>query len=70
VCAYIDCMLAYVCAIADGVNEEGYPEPELGTEYYEQEPDPERRAGTPRRLRRRQVQSHPLMHALVLVLQT
>jgi hypothetical protein len=30
-------MLACVCAIADGVNEGGYPEPELGAEYYEQE---------------------------------
>jgi hypothetical protein len=33
-----------VCAIADGVNEGGYHEPELGTEYCEQEPkipDPE-----------------------------
>jgi hypothetical protein len=28
-----------VCAIADRVNEGGYPEPELGTEYYEQEPE-------------------------------
>jgi hypothetical protein len=27
-----------VCAIADGVNEGGYHEPELGTEYCEQEP--------------------------------
>jgi hypothetical protein len=26
-----------VCAIADGVNEGGYLEPELGTEYCEQE---------------------------------
>jgi hypothetical protein len=32
-------MLACVCAIADGVNEGGYPEPELGTEYCEQEPE-------------------------------
>jgi hypothetical protein len=32
-------MLACVCAIADGVNEGGYPEPELGTEYSEQEPE-------------------------------
>jgi hypothetical protein len=30
-------MLACVCAIADGVNEGGYPE--LGTEYREQEPE-------------------------------
>jgi hypothetical protein len=29
-------MLACVCAIADGVNKRGYPEPELGTEYCEQ----------------------------------
>jgi hypothetical protein len=28
-----------VCAIADGVNEGGYPEPKLGTEYCEQEPE-------------------------------
>jgi hypothetical protein len=28
-----------VCAIADGVNEGGYPESELGTEYCEQEPE-------------------------------
>jgi hypothetical protein len=32
-------MLACVCAIADGVNEGRYPELELGTEYYEQEPE-------------------------------
>jgi hypothetical protein len=32
-------MLACVCAITDRVNEEGYPEPELGTEYCEQEPE-------------------------------
>jgi hypothetical protein len=32
-------MLACVCAIADGVNEGGYPEPELGAEYCEQEPE-------------------------------
>jgi hypothetical protein len=31
-------MLACVCAIADGVNKGGYTEPELGTEYCEQEP--------------------------------
>jgi hypothetical protein len=30
-------MLACVRAIADRVNEGGYPEPELGTEYCEQE---------------------------------
>jgi hypothetical protein len=30
-------MLACVCAIADGVNEGGYHEPELGAEYCEQE---------------------------------
>jgi hypothetical protein len=28
-----------VRAIADGVNEGRYPEPELGAEYYEQEPE-------------------------------
>jgi hypothetical protein len=28
-----------VCAIADGVNEGGYQEPELGAEYCEQEPE-------------------------------
>jgi hypothetical protein len=28
-----------MCAIADGVNEAGYHEPELGTEYCEQEPE-------------------------------
>jgi hypothetical protein len=32
-------MLACVCSIADGVNEGRYPEPELGTEYCEQEPE-------------------------------
>jgi hypothetical protein len=32
-------MLACVCAIADGVNEGGYHEPDLGAEYYEQEPE-------------------------------
>jgi hypothetical protein len=32
-------MLACVCAIADGVNEGGYPELEFGTEYCEQEPE-------------------------------
>jgi hypothetical protein len=32
-------MLPCVCAIADGVNEGGYHEPELGTEYCEQEPE-------------------------------
>jgi hypothetical protein len=32
-------MLACVCAIADRVNEGGYHEPELGTEYCEQEPE-------------------------------
>jgi glutamine synthetase len=32
-------MLACVCAVADGVNEGRYPEPELGIEYYEQEPE-------------------------------
>jgi hypothetical protein len=32
-------MLAFVCAIADGVNEEEYREPELGAEYCEQEPE-------------------------------
>jgi hypothetical protein len=32
-------MLACVCAIANGVNEEEYREPELGAEYCEQEPE-------------------------------
>jgi hypothetical protein len=32
-------MPACVYAIADGVNEGGYPEPELGTDYCEQEPE-------------------------------
>jgi hypothetical protein len=32
-------MLACMCAIADGVNEGGYHEPELGAEYCEQEPE-------------------------------
>jgi hypothetical protein len=32
-------MFACVCAIADGVNEGGYHEPELGAEYCEQEPE-------------------------------
>jgi hypothetical protein len=32
-------MLACVCALADGVNEEEYREPELGAEYCEQEPE-------------------------------
>jgi hypothetical protein len=32
-------MLACVCAIADGVKEGGYPEPEHRTEYCEQEPE-------------------------------
>jgi hypothetical protein len=32
-------MLACVCVIADGVNEGGYPEPELGTECCEQDPE-------------------------------
>jgi hypothetical protein len=31
-------MLVCVYAIADGVNEEEYREPELGAEYCEQEP--------------------------------
>jgi hypothetical protein len=39
VCAYIDCMLACVCAIADGVNEAVYHEPEPGAEYCELEPE-------------------------------
>jgi hypothetical protein len=30
-------MLGCVCAIVDGVNEGGSPEPKLGTEYCEQE---------------------------------
>jgi hypothetical protein len=32
-------MLACVCVIADGVNEGGYHELELGAEYCEQEPE-------------------------------
>jgi hypothetical protein len=28
-----------VCVIANGVNKGGYHEPELGAEYYEQEPE-------------------------------
>jgi hypothetical protein len=32
-------MLACVCAIADGVNEGRYPEPEFGADYGEQEPE-------------------------------
>jgi hypothetical protein len=36
-------MVAYVYAIADGVNEGGYHEPELGTEYCEQETGVENR---------------------------
>jgi hypothetical protein len=32
-------MLACVYAIADGVNEEEYREPEFGAEYCEQEPE-------------------------------
>jgi hypothetical protein len=32
-------MLACVYAIAEGVNEEGYREPEIGVEYCEQEPE-------------------------------
>jgi hypothetical protein len=32
-------MLACVCAIADGVNEGGYHEPELEAEHCEQEPE-------------------------------
>jgi glutamine synthetase len=32
-------MLACVCAIADGVNEGRYPEPEFEADYYEQEPE-------------------------------
>jgi hypothetical protein len=32
-------MLACVCSIADGVNEGGYHDPEIGTEYCEQEPE-------------------------------
>jgi hypothetical protein len=28
-----------VCAIADGVNEGRYPEPEIGADYCEQEPE-------------------------------
>jgi hypothetical protein len=36
-------MVAYVYAIADGVNEGGYHEPELGAEYCEQETGVENR---------------------------
>jgi hypothetical protein len=32
-------MLACVCVIADEVNEGRYPEPELGADYREQEPE-------------------------------
>jgi hypothetical protein len=32
-------MLACVCSIADEVNEVGYPEPEFGADYCEQEPE-------------------------------
>jgi hypothetical protein len=32
-------MLAYVCAIADGVDEGRYPEPEIEVGYCEQEPE-------------------------------
>ena len=32
-------MLACVCAIADGVNEGRYPEPEIEADYCEQEPE-------------------------------
>jgi hypothetical protein len=28
-----------VCAIADGINEGRYPEPEIGADYCEQEPE-------------------------------
>jgi hypothetical protein len=34
-CAYIDCLLACVCAIADEVNEGRYPEPDFGADYCE-----------------------------------
>jgi hypothetical protein len=37
--AFIDCLLACVCAIADGVDEGRYPEPEIGADYCEQEPE-------------------------------
>jgi hypothetical protein len=37
--AYIDCLLACVCAIADEVNEGRYPEPEFGDDYCKQEPE-------------------------------
>jgi glutamine synthetase len=30
-------LLAYVCAIADGIDEGRYPEPEIGADYYEKE---------------------------------
>jgi hypothetical protein len=32
-------LLAYVCAVADGINEGRYPEPEIGADYCEQEPE-------------------------------
>jgi hypothetical protein len=32
-------MLAYVCTIADGVDEGRYLEPETGADYCEQEPE-------------------------------
>jgi hypothetical protein len=32
-------MLACAYAVAEGVNEEGYREPEIGAEYCEQEPE-------------------------------
>jgi hypothetical protein len=37
-CACIDCLPACVHALADKVNKGRYHEPELGTEYCEQEP--------------------------------
>ena len=56
-----------VCVVDHGVNE-GEP---VDEQYCEQanedqlcDPEPE---GLPRKLRRRQVQSHPLMHVFVLV---
>jgi hypothetical protein len=32
-------LLAYVCTIADGVDEGRYPEPEIEADYCEQEPE-------------------------------
>jgi hypothetical protein len=32
-------LLAYVCAIADRVDEGRYPEPEIEVDYFKQEPE-------------------------------